>query len=243
MVMSLTQSPTWNELAPLWRGVQSDLALPAPAIAVAGPNGLQLWFSLAEPIPVPLALAFLDALRARYLPDVEAGRVRCQPCLALHNAAVHMAAAHVLPCGLTPIPASLEAAGRWSAFVAADLVALFDDTPWLDVEPSDDGQATLLRGLVSTEGPAFERACHQLGLRSSPAAARTDARGSSSAVATGLNVPPLPAPAGTTATAPTDPQRFLQQIMQDGSVALALRIEAAKALLQHEAAQGSARHD
>ena len=30
--------------------VQADLALPAPAIAVTGSDGVQLWFSLVQPV-------------------------------------------------------------------------------------------------------------------------------------------------------------------------------------------------
>ena len=149
MVMGLTRPSHWDVLAPVWRGVQSELGLPAPAIAVAGEAGLQLWFSLAEPIAPAQALAFIDALRRRYLPDVDAGRVHCQ----FHSAAA-------------PVPAELSEPGRWSAFVAADLVAVFDDTPWLDLKPSDEGQAALLRGMATTERSAFEhafeRACQRL---------------------------------------------------------------------------------
>lgn len=46
-------------------GVQADLALPAPAIAVNGSDACQRWFSLVEPLPAPQAAAFLDALRRR----------------------------------------------------------------------------------------------------------------------------------------------------------------------------------
>jgi hypothetical protein len=79
MVMALTQRPSWAVLAPVWRGVQSELGLPAPAIAVCGADGLQLWFSLAEPLAVVQAHGFLQALRAHFLPEVETGRMVCWP--------------------------------------------------------------------------------------------------------------------------------------------------------------------
>lgn len=214
MVMALTPPPHWQVLARVWRGLQSELGLPAPAIAVAGGAGLQLWFSWAEPVAMAQALAFIDALRLRYLPDVDAGRVHGQ----------------VLSAAL-PVPAELNEPGRWSAFVAADLVAVFDDTPWLDVKPSDEGQAALLRGLLTMAPSAFDQACQQLGVHAAPAPAVAEPR---RAGLTGATPASDTLRAGSPA-AETDPRRFLLQVMNDSSVALALRIEAAKALLQHRA--------
>ena len=214
MVMALAPPPHWQVLARVWRGLQSELGLPAPAIAVAGGAGLQLWFSWAEPIALPQALAFIDALRLRYLPDVDAGRVHGQ-----------------VPGATLPVPAELNEPGRWSAFVAADLVAVFDDTPWLDVKPSDEGQAALLRGLAPMARSAFERSCQQLGVHAVPVAAVAEP---SRAELTGATPASATLQAGSPA-AEADPRRFLLQVMNDSSVALALRIEAAKALLQHQA--------
>src|SRR3954462_8092406 len=76
LVLALRQPADWAELQPLWRGVQADLQLPAPAIAVSGTDAPQLWFSLAEPVPAPRARAFLEALRLRFLADVEPRRVQ-----------------------------------------------------------------------------------------------------------------------------------------------------------------------
>ena len=214
LVLSLTRSPRWDELSQLWRGVQSELGLPAPAIAVAGDAGLQLWFSLAEPVAPQQALAFLDALRLRFMPDVRVDRVHGDCHQGLRDA---------------PVPAQLDASGRWSSFVAADLAAVFDDTPWLDVKPSEEGQAALLRGLATTDTQAFEQAFQVLGLHAEPWPVRV---GTSASPPTGL---PLPLTAGLSVVtaAEDDPRRFLLQVMNDSSVALALRIEAAKTLLQH----------
>ena len=240
LAMALTQSPTWKELGQVWRGVQSELALPAPAIAVAGAGGLQLWFSLAEPVAAPRALVFLDALRERFLPDVEAGRVRCRLHGGAHLPSTPKAMAQVGFDDMQPIPSPLDASGRWSAFVAADLVAVFEDTPWLDVEPSAEGQSALLRGLAVMERPAFERACLLLGLRPEPLAVGTEVVDPVTTVAPGLDSTPLSLPGVAAAAAETDPRRFLLQVMNDSTVALALRVEAAKALLQHAAQQPSA---
>ncbi len=236
MVMALTPPPDWQVLARVWRGLQSELGLPAPAIAVAGDAGLQLWFSWAEPIALAQALAFIDALRLRYLPDVDAGRVHGQ----VHSAA----SAALMPAhagqgeigAALPVPAELNEPGRWSAFVAADLVAVFDDTPWLDVKPSDEGQAALLRGLATMERSAFEQACQRLALHpaSAPAVAET------SRAAVKRMDPPAETGRAAAPAAEDDPRRFLLRVMNDSSVALALRIEAAKALLQQPSA-GSAK--
>ena len=231
MVMALTPPPHWQVLARVWRGLQSELGLPAPAIAVAGGAGLQLWFSWAEPVALAQALAFIDALRLRYLPDVDASRVHGQ----VHSAAL----AALMPAqagqggtgAALPVPAELNEPGRWSAFVAADLVAVFDDTPWLDVKPSDEGQAALLRGLATMARSAFEQACQQLGVHAIPAPAVAEP---SRAGLTGAT-PASDTLRAESPAAETDPRRFLLQVMNDSSVALALRIEAAKALLQHRA--------
>ena len=238
LVVALTRSPRWQDLEPLWRGVQSELGLPAPAIAVAGAAGLQLWFSLAEPVAVQQALVFMDALRTRFLPDVRADRVHCGFCGGLRGEGLAEAGMHDPAAEVVPVPALLDESGRWSSFVAADLVAVFDDTPWLDVKPSEEGQATLLRGLATTQRSAFEQACQVLGLPAVPAPVMPDSRAPQ---ATAVSTPPA-AGLSLVFTAQDDPRRFLLQVMNDNNVALALRIEAAKALLQHTPEPASPRH-
>ncbi len=213
MVMQLTNPPTWELLSKVWRGVQAELELPAPAIAVSGIDGLQLWFSLAEPIAAAQAHAFVDALRARFLPDVDARRIKLMP--AADASALHP------PQHAALVPALQEPGGNWSAFVAADLAPVFADTPWLDIPPSAEGQASLLCGLSTMTPAAFEAALTQLGVGVDGQLTRF--------------TQPHPHPQAATEVAATDedPQRFLLRVMTDHSVPLALRIEAAKALLQH----------
>jgi hypothetical protein len=201
LVLELARPASWESLSKVWRGVQADLELPAPAIAVSGIEGLQLWFSLAEPAPVPQAQAFLEQLRLRYLPDIAAQRVGLIP-------------------GVDALPPRQAPSGNWSAFVAADLAPVFADTPWLDIEPSSDGQADLLSRLQSIKPPAFDAALSAL----RPAAP-------TQAVAT--------APEARAAVAGSAPRRFLLQVMNDDTVALALRIEAAKALLPYADNEGA----
>jgi hypothetical protein len=93
--------------------------------------------------------------------------------------------------------------------VAPDLAPLFVDEPWLDQPPGADAQAELLSRVQPATPEAFARALAKL----APAAA-----------APGTGRPAT----GDRA----DPRQFLLSVMQDASVDLQLRIEAAKALLQ-----------
>src|SRR6478672_13751414 len=70
MVLELARPASWNSLAKVWQGVQVDLELPAPSIAVSGIDGYQPWFSLSQAIPVTQAIDFLESLRRRYLGDI-----------------------------------------------------------------------------------------------------------------------------------------------------------------------------
>lgn len=195
LVLELAHPPSWELLSKVWQGVQAELELPAPAIAVSGLDGLQLWFSLAEPIASMQAQAFLEALRVRFLPGIDSRRVR------------------LMFAPDASVPALREETGNWSAFVAPDLAPIFVDTPWLDIAPNEEGQAKLLRGLAVIKPAVFEEALNRLTPTASADAPATQAQ-----------------PA--TSTAEQDPKRFLLRVMNDETVALALRIEAAKALLQ-----------
>ena len=201
LVLEVAQPVKWDTLSRVWQGVQAELDLPAPAIAVSGTDGLQLWFSLEAPVATAQAHAFLESLRARWLADVAPARVRLLPDPA--------APARPFP----RVPAPQADGEHWSAFVAPDLAAIFADTPWLDVEPGEEGQAALLRALQPMKPAAFDAAVARLN----------------------ADAPHAPAPAGASqpgaAASEDDPRRFLLRIMNDESVPLALRIEAAKALL------------
>ena len=218
LVLALARPADWPALSRVWHGVQVDLGLPAPAIAVAGADGYQLWFSLAEPVPAPRALAFLDALRAHYLGDIKASRIGLLPTVA---ALSPLQAVHA-----PLVPAPLPDNGHWSAFVTPDLAPVFADEPWLDSAPNPAGQSELLSRLKSIPVADFQHALDQL-------------RPATAAIAV------QPAAAPTTdhpepAVAERNPKRFLLDVMNDSSVPLSLRIDAAKALLPYvaEPAQG-----
>ncbi|HLO96552.1 MAG TPA: hypothetical protein VK195_19760, partial [Burkholderiaceae bacterium] len=70
LLLELARPADWRALAAVWQAVQQEQGLPAPAIAVSGSEGFQLWFALAEPVEPAAGLDFLRALAQRYLPDV-----------------------------------------------------------------------------------------------------------------------------------------------------------------------------
>ncbi len=220
LVMELTLPAHWQTLAAVWKGVQVDLHLPAPAIAVNGTDGMQLWFSVAEPLEATRAHVFLEALRCRYLADVSQRRLALMPAAgATQELAMARQAA--------PVPAPQGPSGHWSAFVAPDLAPLFDDTPWLDIPPGDDAQAGLLARLESIKPAQFDAALTQLQAES--AAASDTTRAAAADADHRLKDADTPSPAAC------DPEarRFLLAVMNDAAVPLALRIEAAKAVLPY----------
>jgi hypothetical protein len=213
MVLSLGRPADWATLSPLWRGVQVDLGLPAPAIAVNGVDGFELWFSLAEPVSAAEASRFLHGLQRRYLADLKPGRLRRWPDAAAPSE-------RPAPHGAGLIPALFEASGQWSAFVAPDLAAVFGDEPSLDVEPGRDAQAEQLSKLASMAVADFHAALALL----NPSAALALAVAPVAAERASERAPALNGPY-------QDPRRFLLDVMNDGAVPLVLRIDAAKALL------------
>jgi len=189
--LELARPADWNALGALWRGVQAELGLPAPAIAVNGADGYQLWFSFATPQPLEEVTAFLDALRQRWLVGIGEAR---------------------LSTSLRPdeeeLPPRQTGDEQWSAFVAPDLAPVFAETPWLDLTPNPEGQAELLSRLASIAEADFRRAMQDLA--------------------------PVPTPTAPPAATPdADPLAFLTRVMNDAAAPLALRIEAAKALLPY----------
>jgi hypothetical protein len=151
VLLELARPANWVELAKVWQGVQADLGLPAPAIAVSGSDGYQLWFSLAQAVAASQAALFVEGLRQRYLADIEPRRVS-------------------MPRGRVPPPVEVTP-GHWSAFVTPDLAGLFADEPWLDLSPSADAQADLLSRIESTKPDDWKRALEQLRPAAAAAAA------------------------------------------------------------------------
>jgi len=204
LVLDVGRPSDWELLGAVWRGVQLDLSLPAPGIAIAGENSYQLWFSLQQGGTQDEARAFFDGLKSRYLNGVSAPRIRC-----LTDAPA--------------VPAEVRE-GQWSAFVAPDLAPVFVEATWLDIPPGVEGQADLLKSLKSITPQAWRAAMEQLEPPAVQDLAPTPAPSSSDVVPTAAAYSP--------STSFSDPRAFLLQVMNDASVPMALRIEAAKALLR-----------
>ena len=225
LVLELGRPADWDRLGAVWRGVQTELGLPAPGIAASGTDGLQLWFSLVEPQPLAAAQDFLDGLRRRWLADLPAPRVTIWPQASDGGDTIDPP---------RPVPALNEATGNWSAYIAPDLAPLFADTPWLDIPPGDDGQAGLLGALASITPAAWGRACSILRAALQSTSQSTSQSTQQSSPQPALQTPqpsPSPPPVHLGSTAHTEPRAFLLAVMNDGSVPLPLRIEAARALL------------
>ena len=230
LMLQMDGTGGWPALGGLWRAVQETLELPAPAIAVSGREGMQLWFSLAEPLALPLARAFLAGLRRRFLADVRSQRLQQWP-PEQENIAPGPPPQVPARCSPSPDSGENQADGeRWSAFVAADLAPMFDDEPWLELAPNPDGQAELLARLRSIP-LADVRRCLAL-WESEAATAQPPAAMAASAAQPSAPVewasPHNPAHNPSSAS---DPRQFLQEVVTDPQVPLALRIEAARALL------------
>lgn len=219
LVVELAQQAGWDRVAVLWQGVQNELDLPAPAIAVSGIDGYQVWFSLAEPVPIAQALDFLALLRLRYLGATASKHIRMNP---QANDSAPWQAQHA-----RLVPARQGKTGRWSAFVAPGLAGMFADEPWLDLPPSPDAQASLLSRFESIQPAEFRLAQDRL-RPAGPLTARATA--SVTAVTTGDD---RLAAKQEQAREGLDPKRFLIGVMNDPATELRLRIEAAKALLPY----------
>lgn len=215
-VLELARPADWKALEAVWYGVQADLALPAPAIAVNGADGYQLWFSWQQPLPADEAAGFVQLLCQRYLPTMDPQRLRCFP-----------GPDPVFP----PLVPALQGQGQgqaqgeqWSAFLAPDLAGVFADEPWLDRHPGQEAQAQLLGRLHSMRPQDFAQALQAL----QPAALPSP------------QAPTVPAaPASPLAHYPTEtPAAFLQAVMADPAAPLALRVQAAAALLREATPPG-----
>lgn len=204
LVLDVGRPSDWELLGQVWREVQLALSLPAPAIAIAGANSYQLWFSVERGVTPAEGIAFLEALSRRYLTGIAPTRVRCltEP---------------------PAMPAEVKE-GQWSAFVAPDLAPVFVEATWLDIPPGAEGQADLLKPLKPITPQEWEAAGELL-----------REKAEKPLLATAPSQPTLAGPSTEVmapSTAFTDPRAFLLHVMNDATVPMALRIEAAKALIQ-----------
>ena len=150
----------------------------------------------------------VDAARGRdFLAEL------CRDALAALPAGV----VELQPAGVALPPYALPDGERWAAFVDPALGSLFAAEPWLDFPPSADQQAELLAGCASLSAADFRQVLAER------------------APAPPASPPPAPAAAAAPQLAGpyADAASFLLAVINDPSVDLALRIEAARALLAH----------
>jgi hypothetical protein len=205
-VLAFKRSSDWPAVAALCQGLQDELALPLPALAIGG--GYQLWFSLAEPIPLSQAQALMQALIGKYLAEVPGKHFACFPGDKA-NSKIEL------------VPALQADQTRWSAFIDPTLGSMFTDEAWLDMAPSLDKQADMLAGLRSISLADLAEA---MALLATPATPQP-----------GMATAPVVPPPETLSLAGgyADPHGFLLAVMNDPTVAASHRIEAAKALLPY----------
>ena len=205
VTITVRRSRDWPRVAELLRVLQEELQLPAPAVSVAATSGFTVWLALAEGTDPAMAGAFVLALRQRALADLPDGDLALEVC----------------PRSLPPMPAEDDATGRWSAFIDPGMGSLFVDEAGLDFQPPIDRQADLLAGLACIDAEALARALAECQPPAAlPGAAAAVAAAAVTAASAGSLLGPFPGP-----------RDFLLAVMNDASTPLALRIEAAKALL------------
>lgn len=209
--LEVAGSGGWARLAELWRGVQSDLDWPAPAIAVAGRDAWQLWFFLAEPVAADRFEAVLRAAADRWLTGPAAHRWS-------------------LDLGVPPsLPPACQPDRRWSAWVSPDLAPVFGDEPWLDEAPNPDAQAELLSRVRPIPSSAWSRAVGALCGGTGGAPARAPGAVEPASISAGSSPP---ADDGAGPAAASRARAFLLRVMDDASLDWAHRIAAARALLK-----------
>lgn len=199
----------------VWVAAQAEAGLPAPALAVDGAGGWLVCFALpGSPAPVEARAVLRELIRSLLhhagetvsAQDVAAWRFTCWP--------ADLAADGALADGV-PVPRQ-TGPDRWSAFVAPDLVPVFAESPWLDCAPGEEGQAALLSKLQPMAKADLARLVASQASDKAPVVSPESGLGRQGGEAV----------AG-------DPRSFLLSVMNDASVDMALRIEAARVLLAH----------
>lgn len=206
MALVFARSQDWPAVESVLKMLTETLELPTPALSVDGKDGFCLWLSLASPTPTAQAEVFLRGLCRQALPELPAQRYRCYPG-DLDS--------------LAPVPLLCQETGRWSAFIDPTLGSLFMAEAGLELGPNPDRQADWLGTLKSIPDDALQQAMTQL----QPPLATPGTSTSS-----GL--------ADETATNPVmpkfnDPREFLLAVMNNETLDLACRVEAAKVLMPY----------
>jgi len=144
----------WRALTRLYEALTQELGLSAPAVSISGRKGYGLWISLAEPIPVAQAQAFIRNLRSVYLSDVPKDEIDLRPdCAEPTNSA--QAVVKLSPC-------LHRANKKWSAFISLEEGGQYTNTPWFESPPNLEQQASLLEPLPSVSLNTFMQAVEKL---------------------------------------------------------------------------------
>ena len=219
LILELSKPGIWSPLAVVWHAFVSDWGMPAPAIVINGSDGIQLWFSLTQPAPIATCTRLLMGLRSRFLNGLAYDRVTCFPGFNRNSSEQSDPSNRV--------PACVPGTDHWSAFVTRDLAAVFGDEPWVDVPPVRDQQAEILSRLSSMTPAHLDFVVGQL--------ESVDA--ASPNVAASDREKPLDVSDSRTGSGPPQewrgPAEFLWATMNNASLPMGERIEAAKALLPY----------
>jgi len=117
----------WERLADLANKMQTELGLPAPAVAVSGRKGWGLWLSLEQPVPAAQAQQFLHLVRKAYLADIPKDELDLRPDTDKATKAAQ-AVAKLPPC-------LHRASGLWAAFINPGMGASFIEEAGLPAAP------------------------------------------------------------------------------------------------------------
>jgi len=144
----------WERLADLANKMQTELGLPAPAVAVSGRKGWGLWLSLEQPVPAAQAQQFLHLVRKAYLADIPKDELDLRPDTDKATKAAQ-AVAKLPPC-------LHRASGLWAAFINPGMGASFIEEAGLPAAPPLGKQAELLADLKSITPMQFMQALYKL---------------------------------------------------------------------------------
>lgn len=218
LVAGVARFADWKAVAALYEGVQEQWAWPAPAVSVSPEAGFQVWFSLAEAIPIGVAERILHGLKKVFLSELPPSSVQLLPSMKHANPAVAL------------VPSFHEASGNWSAFIDPTMAGMFSDQLGLDIAPNFSRQADMLAGLRSINPADVRRV---LALLDEEAERRV--AGAEHAAVVRLPLPDVRQPAADWRGGGdfTDPKAFLLAVMNDQQAGIQDRIHAATALLPY----------
>ncbi len=164
----------WDHLCRMANYLQDKLGLPAPAVSISGNNAYRLWLSLAQPVPLAQAHAFLQALCTSNFPDLHADELDWLPQADSNDASDGSRIAATAASYLSiECPPCLQSNGLWSAFIHPGMGAAFEEEGGLEMPPPAAGQAAFLERLRSISTEQWTHSCATL-QKHQPATAATD---------------------------------------------------------------------